>query len=75
MTTDLERLIKAVWAAGFRVGSRNGADCATAFEWGERSRLAQNPEAAWKEEIQPLIESEWDPMDITSPDAWESKYL
>lgn len=71
-SSSLERLIRAVWAAGFRAGRENGSDAATAYEWGSRSQKPQDPDGAWKENVQWRIDAESKNyrMDISDPDAW-----
>ncbi len=61
--SDQEKLIRAVFAAGFRVGHESGRDSATVWDWGVKSSEPQTSDAAWSVYVQPV--------DIFSPEAWE----
>jgi len=68
---SLNRLVKAVWAAAFKVGHRCGSDSATAYEWGCRSQECQDPEEAWKSELDWRIATEGSyHLDISDPESW-----
>lgn len=66
------RLVRAVWAAGFRAGKTNGEDAAASYERGGRSQKPQDPDSAWQEDVQWRIDTESENyrMDILNPDAW-----
>lgn len=70
--SSLQRLVRAVWAAGFRAGKANGEDAATSYEWGSRSQKPQDPDGAWEEDVQWRIDTESKNyrMDIADPEAW-----
>jgi hypothetical protein len=68
---SLERLVRAVWAAGWRAGHDSGSDAATSYEWGSRSQKPQDPEKAWAEDVQWRIDAESSyKLDIENPEAW-----
>ena len=68
---DRLALLKAAFAAGYRVGHKTGEDEAVAFEHGTR-RGPQSAEQAWADAVQWRIETDTsmrlDPNDIK---AWE----
>lgn len=72
-TANLDRLIKAVWAAGFRIGKISGDDDATSYLHGCQPETPQDPNAAWKAHVeprlQPLVLSDYrlNPYD---PESW-----
>ena len=67
----VEELVKAVWNAAFRIGYNNGSSNACAWEWGDRRSAKDTGEAAWKEDVQWMIDTEFDPIDIKDPKHWE----
>jgi hypothetical protein len=56
-TTTNEALMKAIFAAGWRYGRKQGGDEVSAAEWGEYSREPDSPEAAWAEDVAWRLES------------------
>jgi hypothetical protein len=66
-------LIKAIFAAGFRIGRNNGIDAASAYECGSCSYSAQDWETAWKEDIQWMIDTDTSShLDINDIKSWEN---
>lgn len=69
--SSVQRLVRAVWAAGFRAGHDSGSDAATAYEWGSHSQKPQDPDKAWAEDVQWRIDAESSyKLDIENPEAW-----
>lgn len=65
-------LIKAIWAAGFRVGRDNGSDEACAYEHGTFSQKPQDPVKAWDEDVQWRINTDTSQhIDVDNPKHWE----
>ena len=69
-----EKLIKAIFAAGFRAGYDNGIDNATAWEWGSGHTNASDPDEAWEEDVEPYLNTDVDgnKLDINDPNSWEN---
>jgi hypothetical protein len=67
----VEELVKAVWNAAFRIGYNNGSSNATSWEWGCGGTEPKEAEKAWKEDVQWMIDTEFDPIDIKDPKHWE----
>jgi hypothetical protein len=67
----VEELVKAVWNAAFRIGYNNGSSNACAWEWGCGETEPKEAEKAWKENVQWMIDTEFDPIDIKDPKHWE----
>ena len=65
---SIERLVRAVWAAGFRVGKESSKDVGSVYQ------TAQDPELAWREDVQWRIDTEGKAyhLDISNPDDWDS---
>jgi len=67
------KLVKAIWAAGFRSGHEFGSDSAFAYEHGCRSQKPQDPESAWKDIVQWCIDTDTSShLDISDPKSWEN---
>ena len=72
MSIDI-KLVKAIWAAGFRAGHENGSDEACAYEHGTCSRKPQDPESAWDKDVQWCIDTDTSShLDIDDPKSWEN---
>jgi hypothetical protein len=68
-------LVKAVFAAGFRIGYDNGSDNCSAFEHGSHRREVSIPKDAWKEDVEPdLNPDSYSHLDIKDPKSWENIY-
>ena len=66
---EILTLVKAVWAAGFRSGHDSGIDAACAQ--GSRSDKPQDPEAAWRADVEWRLHTEGSfVLDVAKPEAW-----
>ncbi len=67
-----EALIKAAFAAGFRLGFTNGEDAAICYERGTRSQKPNTPQGARDEDVQWRIDTESKNyhLDIFDAMAW-----
>lgn len=67
-----EELVKAIFAAGFRLGKRAGEDEATSYHYGNRKH-EQTAEQSWNEDIKWHIETDGSyHLDINSAESWDN---
>jgi len=66
-------LVKAIFAAGFKIGRNNGMDYACAYDHGGHTQSAQDWETAWKEDIQWMIDTDTSShLDFNDIKSWEN---